>query len=429
MLRHLSIFCAFLPFTLLHADDVSLGALGKFTGEIKAVTSEKEIHLQSPVSPELLILQGDQLESLRFDQPQKTGSQTQNLLNLKNGDIIPSDIEFLDAEQLTFRTPWANKLQVSRKAIDSLHFGAGENQVLYSGPKKDEWELSRSWRFDDALVSQGWSPAHRKFDEFPDRYILEFTVAWQGNVGFKCLFNSNSIDGNSNTDCYFIQFNSAGFELKRQSTGAKKYTTLVSINDYTPDNMEDEEMRIEMRVDRVNRHMQLIINGKVMRSNIIDPKETGPAPNGSIVSFTATAGNDDAQTISDIRLTTWASTSSEARLEKRTEFKRDVLFDIESNRSSGTLKSIKAGKVPQILFENPHDPAPKPLPATQVAVIYFSGQSPEKPSTSYRLKLHGGGILHINSFTFSEGIVKAQHPDLGDLGIPSTMIEEVTRTP
>ena len=429
MFRPIPIFCALLPIASIHADDVSLGSLGKFTGEIKAVTAQNEIHLQSPISPELLILQSDQLQSLRFDKPQKSGNETQNLLYLKNGDVIPSDITSLDADQLTFRTPWADQLKVTRKAIDSLHFGAGENKVLYIGPKKDDWELSRSWRFDDALVSQGWSPAHRKFEAFPDRYILEFTVAWQGNVGFKCLFNSNSIDGNSNTNCYFIQFNSAGFELKRQSSGNKKYTTLVSINDFTPDNIEDEEIRIEMRVDRVNRQMQLIINDKVIRNNIIDPMETGPTPDGSIVSFTATAGNDDAQTISDIRLSTWASTGTEARMEKRTEFKRDVLFDIESNRSSGTLKSIKAGKVPQVLFENPHDPSPKPLPATQVAVIYFAGESPEKPDTTFRFKLHGGGILNVNSFTFAEDLVKAQHPDLGDLGIPATMIEEIIRTP
>lgn len=423
------ISCGLLPAFLLHADEVSLGAMGKMTGKIKSVSAQNEILLQSPLSENLLLLQCENIESIEFDAAEKTSSPTNNLLYLKNGDVLAANVESLDATQLTFKTPWAEKLQVARTAIDSLHFGTGENQVLYRGPNKDDWELSRSWRFDNGLVSQGWTPAHRKFDSFPERYILTFTVEWQGNVGFKCLFNSNSIDGNNDNNCYIMQFNSAGFELKRQSTGSKKYTTLVSYNDFDGEDFEDNKANIEIRVDRGNRVMQLLINDKLKRNNIIDPMETGPMPTGNIVSFTATAGNEDTQTVSNILLSSWGSSSAEARMEKRTESKRDVMFDIESNRSSGELKSITPGKELQVLFENPHDPSPKPLPASKIAVIYFSGEKPKKSEGLFLIKLQNHGSLHVNSFTLEEGVLQANHADLGELRIKVPMIEQITRLP
>jgi hypothetical protein len=421
--------CSFLPIALLHADEVSLGNQGKITGSVKSISAEKEIRMQTPLSPDLLVLQGDQLESILFEKKEDATSSSNNIVYLKNGDVIPADVESLDGKTLTFQTAWSSKLQVDRQAIDCIHFGTGENQILYRGPNKDEWNLNSSWKFDDALISEGWGAVHRKFDTMPDRYILNFDVEWENNVGFKCFFNSTTQDGNRPTDGYFIQFNTAGFELKRQSTGTKKYTTLAAFNDFTPENMEDNVMKIEIRVDRSNRLLQLLVNDKQLRNNIIDPMETGPIPDGKIVSFISTSGKDDPQTISNISLTTWGAAGTEARLEKRTDTKRDVLFDVESNRSSGTLKSIQPGKELQVLFENPHDPSPKPLAASKVAVIYFSGDKPKAEASPCIIKLHGQGALHVNSFTLADSAIVANHPSLGEIRIAVAMIESITRTP
>lgn len=427
-------FCFLIPtgcltLALLHGHEVTLGDQGKISGTIQSITAEKEIRIQTPLSPEILTLQGEHLESIAFGKEGAASAPTSNILYLKNGDVIPANIESLDAQHLTFQTPWANKLQAARGALDCIHFGTGENQILYRGPNQGDWDLARSWKFDQALISEGWDPVHRKFASFPDRYILSFTVEWAGNIGFKCFFNSTSPEGSGATNAYFIQFNSAGFELKRQSSGSKKYTTLAAFNDFTPEDVEDNEMKIEVRVDRSNRLLQLVLNGKQMRNNIIDPIETGPMPQGNIVSFISTAGKDDPQTITDIQLSTWGSSGSEARLEKRTDTKRDVLFDIESNRSSGTLKSIQPGKELQVLFENPHDPSPKPLPASKVAIIYFAGEKAKAESGAYKIKLHGPGVLHVKSFTLADEVIVANHPNLGDIRIGLSMIDTITRTP
>lgn len=419
-----------LAFALLHADEVSLGNQGKISGAVKSISAQREIRLQSPLSPDLLTIDGENLQSIQFEKKDDNSSTTGNILYLKNGDVIPADIESLDAEQLTFQTSWAKKLQVSRAAIDCIHFGTGVNQVLYSGPKKDDWDLGRAWKFDNnTLISEGWNPTHRKFESFPDRYILSFTLEWINNIGFKCFFNSTNADGNGTTNCYFIQFNSAGFELKRQSSGSKKYTTLAVFNDFAPDDMEDNVMKIEVRVDRSNRLLQLLINGKQMRNNIIDPLETGPMPTGTIVSFISTSGKEDQQTLSDIHLSTWGASGTEARLEKRTESKRDILYDVESNRSSGTLKSIQPGKELQVLFENPHDPTPKPLPASKVAVIYFAGDKAKAGPSAYQIKLQRHGTLHVNSFTLADDMILANHSYLGEIRIAVPMIESITHTP
>ncbi len=413
----------------LCADEISLGAQGKITGTVESVSAEKEISLRSPLSPELLQFQGDQLESIVFEKSKDAPASTNNILYLKNGDVLPVTVEQLDDKTLSFESPWSGKKSVARTAIDCLHFGTSENMVLYRGPNQNEWQTGRAWKFDNALVSQAWGSVHRKFEKLPERYILNFTVEWTGNAGIKCLFASTSADGNGTADCYFLQFNSGGLELKRQSTGSKKYTSLASFNDFTPDDVEDSKMEVEIRVDRSNRLLQLAVNGKQMRNNIIDPAETGPMPSGNLISFVSTSGTEDRHTITDIRLSNWGSASAEARMEKRTDTKRDVLFDIESNRSSGTLKSITPGKDLQVLFENPHDPSPKPLPGSKVAVIYFAGENAKETPHPYRLKLHGTGTLHVDSFTLADGVLRAKHPELGDLEIAASLIAEITRIP
>ncbi len=419
----------FLLGSLLSADVISLGSEGKISGKVESISEDGVITLSSPISPEKLQFSQKEMDRLKFDAKEPAKITSNNILYLKNGDVMPVSVEQLDEKQLSFQLPWSAKLNAERSALDSLHFGTSENTVLYRGPLANEWNLGRAWKFNNGLESQAWGPTHRKFESFPDRYILHFSLEWTGNAGIKCLFASNSADGNGEVDCYFMQFNSAGLELKRQATGSKKYTSLASFNHLTPDEMEDNKMEVEVRVDRTNRILQLAVNGKQLRNNIIDPAETGPVPQGNIISFISTSGSEDRHTISDIRVSTWGSASAEARLEKRVDSKMDVLYDLESNRSSGLLKSIQPGKELQILFENPHDPAPKPLPASKIAVIYFSGEKPIAPAAPIRIQLHGTGTLWVDSFTLRNETIFAKHPVLGELEIATTLISEISRKP
>lgn len=412
-----------------HADEVHLGTQGKISGKIEQITANRDITLTTPLSPEKLQFQGDSFQSIRFDEQKAPANRCNNIIYLKNGDVIPVNVDRMDEKGLAFEMPWSAKLTAPRTAIDSLHFGTSENTMLYAGPNPDDWELGKTWKYDNGLVSQSWGHTHREFESLPDRYIFSFKVAWTGNAGIKCLFASTSADGNSATDGYFLQFNSGGLELKRQSSGSRKYTSLATFNELTPDSLDDNEMNVEIRMDRSNRLLQLAINGKQLRNNIIDPMETGPIPTGEIISFISTNGSDDRHTISDIRITTWGSASAEARLEKRSDTKTDVLFDVESNRSSGQLKSIQPGKDLQVLFENPHDPAPKPLPASKVAVIYFSGDKADHKAPPYRIKLQGFGMLYVDAFDIADGTLRATHPVLGPLELSTTLVSEIARTP
>jgi hypothetical protein len=413
----------------LHADEINLGADGKISGKIEEITANRDITVTSPLSPEKLQFKGESFQSIQFDDKKTSAHNTNNIIYLKNGDVIPANVEKMDDKTLSFQMPWSAKFSAPRTAIDALHFGTSENTTLYTGPNPDDWELGKTWKFDGGLVSQSWGNTHRKFDALPDRYVFSFKVAWRGNAGIKCLFASTSVDGNSATDGYFLQFNSGGLELKRQSSGSKRYTSLATFNEMTPDTMDGNEMTVELRVDRSNRLLQLAINGQQLRSNIIDPEETGRVPTGNIISFICTTGSEDRHTVSDIRITTWGSATAEARMEKRSDTKTDVLFDVESNRSSGQLKGIQPGKDLQILFENPHDPSPKPLPASKVAVIYFSGEKSDKNAPPYRIKLQGFGTLMVDAFDVTNGTLHASHPVLGALEIATDLVSEIARTP
>jgi hypothetical protein len=407
------------------AEEVSLGSAGKITGTIVSVGEENQITLKSPLSPDPLVFEGEQFESIVFDKNADFKSTAANMLYLDNADVLPVSLGNLDDQTLSFETSWAGNLQVKRAHVDSLHFGTSDNRVIYQGPNDKEWDLGKTWKYDNALVSMGYGAATRKFEKLPDRYIIGFNAQWTGNVGIKMVFASSSVNMNESTDCYFLQFNNGGLELKRQSTHGAKFTTLAAFNDFTPEQLDSSEIDVEIRIDSTNRQMQLAVNGKQLRSNIIDPEETGPVPTGTVISFICTSGQEDKHTIKNIRLTTWGSSTTEARSEKRTDTKQDVLFDLESNRSSGVLKSITPGKEPQILFENPHDPSPRPIPASKVGIIYFSGDKEQAAKSPYIIKLQDVGLLHVDSFRIADGIVSATHPLLGELRIACPLVAEI----
>lgn len=413
--------------TGLFADEISLGTAGKISGTVESVNEANEILLRSPLSPDPLILNREQLRSLHFEKKDKSTLSSPNVVYLKNGEVFPAEIISLDDKELQFKTEWAGSLKVARQEIDSIHFGTSANQVLYRGPSDKEWQLGTAWKFDNGLVSTSYGTVSRKFESFPERYIIQFNCSWVGNAGLQCTFGGTTSNPSEDTDAYMLTFNNGGLELKRRSTKSNKYTSLAGFNDFTPQDIEDNEIEVELRVDATNRVLQLYINGKALRNNIIDPEETGPMPKGSVVNFICTSSAKDTHTITDIRLSEWGSSGAEARMEKRTDSKSDIMFDIESNRSTGQLKSITSGKEPMILFENPHDPDPKPLSSSKVAVIYFSGEHPEAKKLAYELKLLGIGRLKTEQFTIRDGLLQTNHPLLGELQVPTSLILDITR--
>ncbi len=414
-----------LPFT--QAEEITLGAGGKITGTIESVSEDQQITIKSALSPQPITILGKSFSGVTFDrQDSAEKNSAPNLLQLKNGDSLPITIKKLEDQTLSFSTQWAEQLSIERSQIDALYFGTAQNLSLYSGPKDKEWQLNNSWKFEDGLVSSGYGAATRKFEKLPERYIIRFHISWVGMAGFKFIFANSSDKTTEVTDCYYLQFNNAGLELKRQASGGKKHTSLAVFNDFTPEQLDDNEMLVEIRVDRSNRQLQLSVNGKELRKNIVDPLETGATPSGEFMSFLCTSGNNDKHTIDEITVSSWDSNSSDAHLEKRTDAKNDILFDLESNRSSGVLKSITAGdKEPQILFENPHDPSPHPLSASQVAIIYFSGEASSEKKAPYRIELLNDCLLQVDSFRISAGKLTVKHPLLGELEIPTSLVTKI----
>lgn len=409
-------------------EEVLLGDLGKVTGTVASFDSSSQLTLKSPLSPNPLEIPASSVHSLIFPQTQSPLPSPPQLLYLTNGDQWPVEIIELDSTSLHYRPAWPATLQIPRSALLSLHFDAASPQILYSGPQKNDWEVGQAWKWEnDQLVSLAWGPAHRKIESLPDRYVIDFQVDWTGNAGFKFLFASDQPDGNSNNDAYFLQFNSAGLELKRQVAHTRKYVSLATFFDLTPDQWEENSLKFTIRVDRSNRILQLALNGKDIRRTIIDPQETGPIPHGKVFSFLSTAGLDDQHRISHIRFSSWPSSSLEARKEKRPHTDRDTLYDIDSNRISGKLVSIRPGNPPSIVFENPHAPNPQPLTAQQVAVIHLNHPPQSLTTPCFRVALRHQGIIHIPQFILRDDQLQAAHPLLGSISIPRDQILSIQK--
>lgn len=430
MIHRLSILTALLC-TLCDADQITFKDQTRLCGEIESLRDNQALTMRSELSPDPLELVAQEIESISFSQQKKASIAAKNLLYLKAGDVIPVLSPVLENKELRYDAAWGGSLKVAREHIDSLHFDTTEDELLYSGPNNLEWALNNAWQFDaeeKSLVSQSWGSTYREFQNLPERFVLSFKVAWTGNAGVQCRIGSSTNDTNSRQNAYMFQLNSSGIELKRMSVTGK-YTTLASESQLTPDKFHENEVLIEIHVDRTNRLLQLVLDGKKYRNNITDPIETGELPQGKFVHFTCTTGNEDTQIISEIKLSSWGASTAEARLEKRTDTKSDLLFDIESNRSSGVITSISAGPKPAILFENPHDPNPRPIPLSKVAVVYFSGKPAAEKTNKYTITLRGAGVLQADKFTMENRTLLVEHPLLGNLSLSTDIIERIDRNP
>jgi hypothetical protein len=413
------------------ADQITFKDQAHLTGKVEALRDDQTLTVISALSPDPLELVAKSIESIQFDAQEKTTIAAKNLLYLKAGDVLPIISPLLKNKDLSFDTAWSGQLKIAREHIDSLHFDTTEDEVIYSGPGNNEWIINNGWSYDaddKTLVSQNWGSVHREFPTIPDRFILSFKLSWTGNSGVQCRIGGALPDTNSRQNTYLFQIGTSGIELKRTTVTGKSETLAIE-SQLTPDKFPENEVTVEIFVDRTNRMLQLVLNGKKIRNNITDPIGTGDLPQGRHVSFTCTQGNEDIQIISEIKLSSWGAATAEARLEKRTDSKTDLLFDIESNRSSGVIASISAGPSPQLLFENPHDPNPRPIPLSKVAVVYFSGKSATEKTSQYKIKLRGSGMLQADKFTIANDIVKVQHPLLGNIELSTNIIERIDRNP
>jgi hypothetical protein len=407
-------------FGQLHADELTLTGDDKLTGTIRSIDESGVVELSSSLSPSPVRLRPGAVEKVAFSAPESAPVTPGALVELSNGDILPAVVKSLDGENLKVFTTDAGELNIPRTALKSLQFGVQQLKPIYSGPNNiEEWthpsDAGPSWRFvDKTLAANGPAKASKSFDT-PLQFILKFTLKWQANPNFQVYFADPLQPKREAVDRYYMQFNAAGLEIKRESTKGKKFQTVILLA-RTPEQFPTNQVEVEIRVDRKSSRIHLHLNGEPETSGI-DP--TGDPPVGNGVSLVNSSPVGITQEIRSIELLNFDNSRARHRSEDRGDPKTDSLISRDEDRWGGRLLGIRDSRDgPVFSFKSDFQEEPLELLESDISTLFFAQSSKENELPAdhhYVLRLRGDGSLQVASCVFSDGGITVKHPLLGAL--------------
>lgn len=401
----------------LSADEVRLEDGSTITGSVLGLDAGTSLLIEADISAKPLSLRADQIRKVSFTHEENTEPGRDATLMLVNGDRIPCDVIGISDESLTIMTNAGGQLSIDRSIVSSVELGMQPRRVIYQGPSGlEDWKVEDGWQFEEnAFVSEGDGSIARPFEGLPESFSLSFLLSWSQNPNFQVYFcSSHDEGGGGKHDRYYLQFNKAGFEIKRQSSGSSPYQSL-GIIDRPPKSFGEPKAQIELRVDRDQRLIHFYIDGK-LEGSYDDPLPKPPA--GNSVVFHSNLKDGEGHHIQNIILKEWDSTGDRHRSEDRGEGDGDALIDYEGQRFSGKLLQTSekdGGSV--VLFQSPHFPKALEIPLDQVSTIFMARPSGTENRSELVLNLGGGGFLSATDCRFAEDKVKVEHPLLGSIEI------------
>ncbi len=406
----------------LRADNLILADDARLTGTVRSINEAGVVELATALSPEPLLLKAGAVEKVEFSDPESAAAPAGALIELANGDLLPATIESLDDKNLHVITADAGRLTISRTALKSMQLGVHKPKIVYRGPKNsEEWSLyadrAKNWQFaNDALTANGPSQAAKDFDA-PSQFVLKFTLKWQANPMFKIHFADPLTPKVELVDRYFLQYGSAGLEIKRESSKGKRYQTVIQLP-RTPDQFPTNELAVEIRVNRKTSRIHLLLNGEPEGAGV-DPVADAPQGNGVILINNSPAG--PVQEICGIEILELDDAGTRHRTEERGDAKTDSLISRDEDRWGGRLIGIRKGPDGAVFsFKSDFQEEPLALVEADVSTVFFAKSAwtdASAPVHQFVLRLRGEGSLRVSSCEFSVDDVSARHPLLGPLRI------------
>jgi hypothetical protein len=408
----------------LNADDVLLSDGARVTGSVRSILESGVIELTSELSPLPLCLRIDTVQKVQFSPNDTLPPPPPTLLELTNGDRIHVTLETLDDRILTVISPDAGRLQIPRESLKCIQLGLLQKQAIYSGPRNlDEWKTSngqpRNWTFDrHSLIANGPAMASTLL-ALPQQFILRFSLKWQPRQipNFQIFFADPLKTKGDFCNRYYLQYGGAGLEIKREASTGKRYNSLMQLN-RNPDQYPDHQLRVELRVNRKDARMQLLLNGK-SEGEFADPFPT--PPDGSGLTLVSNAPSGTPQEISNIEVLKLDDSRSRHRAEDRGNPKIDSLISLEDDRWGGHLIGIRNTQGRQLfLFKNDFKNDTSEIPVADLSTVFFATAEPKIHSPAiplFSLRLRGEGLLRVSSCLLRDNSMAIIHPLLGPLNI------------
>jgi len=419
-------------------DQISLKNGDLFFGKVIALQGGL-IELQTPHSEAPLKILNKDLIKLNFsashsakETPDELPKNSQELY-LRNGDSIPGEVVGLNKTHLSFQTWFAGLLEIPRDQIDSVFFGVTPQRTIFRGPIGIEgWsqENNGQWRYENgALTSRDKGFIGRDL-KLPKNFIFGADISWESSPNIRIHLCTDEAkpktDGTGNS--YLLNLNSGGVQVRRvmpAGTNGPKFKTLIT-STRAPGNKGSNTCQLELRVDRETRILQLYLNGEKLGQGI-DPTDS---PEGSALLFESMSSVGSDNSISNIFLHEWDTTTQLLRREPRAEDELDTLSVDDGDRFSGRILSYSpADPTKPFTVQTPLSPNPITIPLENCAVMYFTkGTNTPKSKGQYYLALRTGGKLSLSGIQLGADKLKANHPWLGELEIDRVVMLSISKS-
>jgi hypothetical protein len=418
-------------------DRIVLKNKDQFMGKVIAL-KDGLIELSTPHSDVPLNVLNQDLEHLGFAADQQGGDEEElqkdpHHLSLRNGDHFPGKVVNLNETHLGFETWFAGILQVPRDMIDSVTFGVSPQRTVYQGPHNiDSWpqKPTKPWTLrDDALVSRSTGLIGRNIP-LPANFIFSSTIKWETSPNLRIhLCNEKaSPAGNEVGDGYMVVINSVGIQVQRadlERTEGTKYKTLITHSSSLGE-IPGKQIRLELRVDRQSRTLQLYLNGQKLEHGN-DPAQ---APEGTALVIESLSSVESNITISNIIVQEWDTVTEPTTREPRADNDSDTVSVDDGDRFSGKITGFDPAKPGQpFIVKSPLSPDPIEIPSRNCAAMYFSRGEAENPPANgqYQLDLRPGGNLTLSGIQLGKEMLTATHPWLGEIKIDRRIMSSISK--
>lgn len=424
--------------SIVMADDLTLaGGEARLTGNVVSINESGVVELVTELSAKPLLLKDGTVEKIEFSPIAEKTVPPGALIELHNGDMLPSTIERFDNQRLSVVSPDAGRLEIPREAVKSIQTGIRPRNLVFQGPNNlDEWTVTDEERknlsFENGMLDANGPASFSMKLPLPRQFIMRFNLIWQERQtpNFQVFFADPLLPKGEPADRYYMQFGGAGFEIKRESSRGKRFNTIVILN-RTHEQFPENRMRVELRVNRETARIELLIDGD-SEGEFADP--IAGMPDGSGISFTSNTSNGVQQQFHGIEVLEFDDSRSRHRSEDRGDPARDGLISREDDRWSGDLTEIRPSPEGLVfIFKTEHQDSPMEIPEKDVSTVFLAG---DKQSTGkhaahhpFVIRLPGDGSLRVSSCLIGGEKITATHPLLGPLVIRRDGISSIERLP
>ena len=417
--------CASVASSAFAADELALrgSSLEKLTGTVTAIEQSGVIVLASPLTGEPLRLKPGAVKRVHFGKNSAEPEPSPMLVELANGDRLPVQVTSYSAEKgMQVTSSAIGEILIPPSALSSLELGIPARKLVFEGPGDIAgWKSTSKDGFDRVgIEGKDWTisgrlEASRQFNT-PENFVLAFTLQWpvrqQPNI--RIHFASPDATSVTKADRYFLQFSSAGFEVKRERTKTSGFPSIL-VSKRRPDEFNGRKVDVEIRVNRSNKRIELFLNGE-LESWGIDPESSVPTGGGIILGINGMNGTS--HTIRDLTLSELDNTRARHRAEDRGNDSQDSLLSRDDDRWAGKLLAIRTRESDtDFLFQTTLRKEPLEIPIDDISTVFF--RKPDVPAPNgpaqYRLQLQGEGGLSVKSCIITDGKITVDHPLLGKL--------------